>query len=144
MILLEHTGHLAMIKERCQDRLPGYMVPTHFVLLTSMPLSTNNKADAKMLKGLYDSLSTEDLRLLSGLSNDQSDQWSQEEQKIRTVLAKMVQVGEHSISKSSSIFELGLDSISVIGFSRELRNAGLSNVEASLVMKSKWNCDNIK
>jgi len=144
MILLEHTGHLTMIKERCQNRLPGYMVPTHFVLLTSMPLSTNNKVDAKMLKGLYNSLSTEDLQLLSGLSNDRSDRWSQEEQKIRTVLAKMVQVDEHSISKSSSIFELGLDSISVIGFSRELRNAGLSNVEASLVMKSKWNYNNIK
>ncbi|OCL06123.1 acetyl-CoA synthetase-like protein [Glonium stellatum] len=136
MVLLDHTGRLTMIKECCQDRLPGYMVPTHFVLLTSMPLSTNNKADAKRLKELYDSLSTEDLQRLSCIANERSGEWSDEEQKIRTVLAKMVQVDERSITKSSSIFELGLDSISVIGFSRELRNAGLNNAQASLVMKN--------
>ncbi|OCK85807.1 acetyl-CoA synthetase-like protein [Lepidopterella palustris CBS 459.81] len=135
-ILLETTAELISAKEACQNNLPGYMVPTHFVLLSSMPLSPNNKEDVKKLKEMYNTLTMEDLQLLSSLSNDQNDNWSQEEERIKAVLQRIVQVNANMFRKSSSIFELGLDSISVIGFSKELKSAGFSLAQPSLIMKN--------
>ncbi|ORX99680.1 nonribosomal peptide synthetase-like protein 2 [Clohesyomyces aquaticus] len=123
-------------KEACQDKLPGYMVPTHFVALSSMPLSTNNKAETRKLKEMYDGLSAPDLQHLSGTSTNNSRKWSQAEAKIRDVLKDMLQIDGNNVLKTTSIFELGLDSISVIGFVRALKEAGFSKAKASNVMKN--------
>ena len=40
-------------KQACADRLPGYMVPSHFIMLTDIPLTVNNKSDSKALKSVY-------------------------------------------------------------------------------------------
>jgi amino acid adenylation domain-containing protein len=135
-ILLQSTRELAIAKEACQDRLPAYMVPTHFVALTALPLSTNNKADARKLKEMYEDLSVNDLQILSGPTDAEDDKWSRQEKKIRDVLREMLQVGEVDIKKGSSFFELGMDSVSVIGFSRALKQAGFSKAVASLIMKN--------
>jgi amino acid adenylation domain-containing protein len=135
-ILLQSTSELEIAKEACQDRLPAYMVPTHFVALTALPLSTNNKADARKLKEMYEALSVNDLQLLSGPASVADDNWSRQEKKIRDVLKEILQVNEVDINKATSFFELGMDSISVIGFSRALKQAGFSKAAASLVMKN--------
>ncbi|GME25605.1 Nonribosomal peptide synthetase 2 [Neofusicoccum parvum] len=122
--------------EACRSKLPVYMVPTHFIPLTSMPLSPNNKADGKQLKELYASLSPEQLQAISTSAEDGGAVSSTEEKKIAEVLASMASVDDSNISRTSSIFELGLDSISVIGFAGALRKAGFRNAQASVVMKN--------
>ncbi|KAH7041934.1 hypothetical protein B0J12DRAFT_762382 [Macrophomina phaseolina] len=122
--------------EACRSKLPVYMVPTHFIPLTSMPLSPNNKADGKQLKELYASLGPEQLQAISTSSEDGGAISSADEKKIAEVLASMASVDDSNISRTSSIFELGLDSISVIGFSGALRKAGFRNAQASVIMKN--------
>ncbi len=41
------------VQKVCRKRLPGYMVPTYVLQLSSIPLSANNKGDAKELKRLF-------------------------------------------------------------------------------------------
>ncbi|KAF2813969.1 uncharacterized protein BDZ99DRAFT_410194 [Mytilinidion resinicola] len=135
-ISIDSCAELKPAKEACLDKLPGYMVPTHFVPITSMPLSATNKADAKQLRELYNSLATDDLQLLSSLSWDQDEKWSTTERRIRDVVRDFANTDPNAIRKSSSIFELGLDSISVIGFAKKLKEAGFTNAQASLVMKN--------
>ncbi|KAJ5170685.1 uncharacterized protein N7500_003468 [Penicillium coprophilum] len=125
---------LSMIKGACRTHLPGYMVPTHIIPMTRFPLSANNKADMKVLMGIYQELSLEDIQKLSSMSVGQPT-GSVQEQKIISVLARFIGVSEGQISSYSSIYELGLDSISVIAFSRSLREAGFSQAQPSVIMK---------
>ncbi|KAJ5446078.1 AMP-dependent synthetase/ligase [Penicillium cf. griseofulvum] len=125
---------LSKIKGACRTHLPGYMVPTHIIPMTRFPLSANNKADMKVLKSVYQEFSLEDIQKLSSMSAGQPAD-SVQEQKIMCVLAKFIGSSEREISSCSSIYELGLDSISVIAFSRSLREAGFSQAQPSVIMK---------
>lgn len=129
------TQEILRAKEACHDKLPSYMVPTHFVSLTSMPLNMNNKADAKQLKNLFQGLSAGELQMLSVTSGTGDDSWTNTEQAIRRVLSQTLDVSELNMDKDQSFFELGMDSISVIAISRAMRNAGMVKATASMVMK---------
>lgn len=126
--------NLGEAKEACYNKLPPYMVPTHFIPLVSMPLNINNKADGKQLKQIYESLNSSDLQKLSTTS-DGIQSWTEQEERLRTVLAHALRVSEEFISKDSSFFELGMDSISVIGVSRRLKDAGFTQASAATILK---------
>ncbi|KAJ6015024.1 hypothetical protein N7540_009615 [Penicillium herquei] len=130
----DNGGLLSTLKAACHTHLPGYMVPTHIIPMTSFPLNANNKADMKVLKSLYQELSLEDLQRLTSMTTSQTVEGGQEEEII-AVLAKFLGSKESDISLWSSIYELGLDSISVIAFSRSLREAGFHQAQPSLIMK---------
>jgi amino acid adenylation domain-containing protein len=127
-------ARLSEAKEACHDKLPPYMIPTHFIPLASMPLNINNKADGKQLKQIYESLSNSDLQKLpTALAGTQS--WTKPEERLRCVLAQALHIGEEAIDKNSSFYELGMDSISVIGVSRALKDAGFATASAAAVLK---------
>lgn len=127
-------ARLSKAKEACHDKLPPYMVPTHFVPLASMPLNINNKADGKKLKEIYESLGSGDLQKLL-LAPSGAQPWSKQEERLRQVLAQALSVSEESIHKNSSFYELGMDSISVIGVSRALKDAGFAKASAATILK---------
>ena len=74
-IFLRRLHVTDIAKEACQNNLPAYMVPTHFIALTAIPLSANNKADVKKLREMYEVLSVSELQLLSTPSNVIEDRW---------------------------------------------------------------------
>lgn len=135
-IIMEARGEIEVAREACLEKLPGYMVPTHFIPLSAMPLSANNKGENKRLRQMYDDLSVADLQALSGLGSGKEEQWSANELKIREILQDMLQLAANDINRRSSIFELGLDSVSVISFARSLRQAGFPSAAASTIMKN--------
>jgi amino acid adenylation domain-containing protein len=123
---------ISTMRDACKARLPGYMVPTHFVPIKALPLNPNNKADAKQLAAMYNNLGIEDLQKLSH-SSHQGKEWTSSEKRILDILAPALHVEVSDFTRGSTIFELGLDSISIIGFSRTLRDSGLSNAKLSVV-----------
>lgn len=127
------TGRIiSTMKHTCRARLPGYMVPTHFLPIKALPLNANNKADAKQLAALYNRMSVNDLQRLSHASQ-QDEQWSGAEKKVLDILAQSLHVDVAALTRDSTIFQLGLDSISIIGFSRTLQDSGLTNAKLSIV-----------
>lgn len=134
-VLTSDASKIARVKEACLEKLPPYMVPTHFVPLTSMPLNINNKADARRLKQMYESLSASDIQKLSATSHEQQETWSEHDRKMQRVLKETLAVDEDSITKDTSFFELGMDSISVISVSRAMKKAGFVNATPSEVMR---------
>ena len=128
----ELSSIISTMRHACQTRLPGYMVPTHFLPIKVLPLNPNNKADAKQLAAVYNNFSIAQLQLLSR-SGEQQEQWTNSEERIRGILARLLRVHISALTRESTIFQLGLDSISVIGFSRNLQDAGFGNATLSLV-----------
>lgn len=129
---------LSAVKTACHSHLPGYMVPTHVIPITSFPLSANNKADAKTLKAMYQAMSMEELQSLNSLSREVIDVDQEIIKKVIDVLSEYLGGADVDISPESSIYELGLDSISVISLCRALKEAGFSQAQPSVIMKSKY------
>ncbi|PQE28760.1 hypothetical protein CJF32_00003978 [Rutstroemia sp. NJR-2017a WRK4] len=123
---------ISVMRDACKARLPGYMVPTHFVPIEALPLNANNKADSKQLAALYNKLTVEDLQRLRS-SNRNDTEWNDAEKRVINVIASVMSVEVSVLSRSSNLFELGLDSISIISFSRALQNSGYENAKLSIV-----------
>jgi hypothetical protein len=129
---VETSDLISSMRDACNARLPGYMVPTHFVPLKALPLNANNKADSKQLGTMYNILSVDDLQRL-GQSSQSYNQWSAQEHKVIDILASTMDIDASILTRGSNIFELGLDSISIVGFSRALQKAGLENAKLSII-----------
>ncbi|KUJ06998.1 uncharacterized protein LY89DRAFT_767318 [Mollisia scopiformis] len=123
---------ISTMRDACKSRLPGYMVPTHFIPIKKLPLNANNKADSKQLAAMYNELSVEELQRLSQ-SGLEDKKWSENEKPIVGIVARTLGVEAGTLTRSLNVFELGLDSISIIGFSRALQNSGLENAKLSVV-----------
>jgi len=126
---------IGAIRNSCKERLPGYMVPTHFIPLESLPLSANNKADSKQLAAKYNDLTIEELQSL-GAASQSIKTWTSGELTVLSALATALSMDLDTIKSSANIFELGVDSISVIGLSRSLQRAGYENAMLSTIMKN--------
>ncbi|PGH18000.1 hypothetical protein AJ80_04621 [Polytolypa hystricis UAMH7299] len=124
------------VKQACCSSLPGYMVPTHVIPLSAIPLSANNKIDYPRLKSIYAKLSLDDIQKLSRQPREGSLDMTPEVNKVISIIATMTESEVGSISPWNSVFELGLDSISVISFARALREAGFDAAQPSLVVKN--------
>lgn len=125
---------LHKVRQACRAKLPGYMVPTYVVRLPYIPLSANNKAEIKELKRLFSSLKQEDLVSLSPSASIAPGSLTPNGQKVAAVLAEMLSISPELITPSTSIFELGLDSISALRFSRALKRAGFPQASPSLIL----------
>ncbi|ODH26883.1 hypothetical protein ACO22_04378 [Paracoccidioides brasiliensis] len=126
---------LAKIHQACHKTLPGYMIPTHIIPVTVLPLNANNKIDQRELKVLYDNMTLEEMQRLSSRSWNHFQIISKDTNMIMALASKMTGVNLSTISPWSSIFELGLDSISAIAFSRLLRDSGFESAQPSVLMK---------
>jgi amino acid adenylation domain-containing protein len=118
--------------------VPAYMVPNAIVPVTEIPRTQQGKTAKKRLEATYLALSDE---LLDGfsegaVSEDVSGEWSELEREVARIVAEVAQVDVGTIARTTSIFKLGLDSISAIGLSNKFKNAGLSKLDISQIMKN--------
>ena len=120
----------------CQDRLPKFAVPTHLIPMTSFPLSGNNKVDTKQLKVIFDDLAVDELqRLRSAAQDNDGSPLTGGEMDIARILCTYSDQDISTVRKSTTIFEAGLDSVSILGFARALRDAGFTHAQPGLLMK---------
>ncbi|KAI4743524.1 peptide synthetase [Aureobasidium sp. EXF-12298] len=132
----ESTKHLIQAaRTACEERLPGYMVPTHFLPIERIPLSVNNKVEEKLLRQLYADLPTTAIQSYAAQADGQQS-LSEAEHKIARVLAELLKIDENDLKPSSNIFTLGLNSISAIQFTRKLKTSGFSNAQVATVLKN--------
>lgn len=116
----------------CREKLPGYMVPTYVLLLPFIPLSPNNKAELKMLRSLFNTLSSEQLIAPSTASVTDLGETGK---TLRRALSRMASVPEEDISPASSIFDLGVDSISVMRLARMIKQEGVPNATPATILR---------
>jgi amino acid adenylation domain-containing protein len=132
----ESTKHLIQTaRTACEEHLPGYMVPTHFLPIERIPLSVNNKVEEKLLRQLYADLPTTAIQAYAAPADDQQS-LSDGERKIAQVFAELLKIDGKDLTPSSNIFSLGLNSISAIQFSRKLKTSGFSTAQVATILKN--------
>ncbi|KAL1839368.1 hypothetical protein VTJ49DRAFT_1603 [Mycothermus thermophilus] len=124
-----------LAKEACRANLPGYMVPTYVLQLPFIPLSVNNKAEFKKLRAFFSSLDAEELLWLSSATSQTSQELSSTGRKIAKAISAMQGLDMTTITPASSIFEVGIDSISVLRLSRVLRSEGLDQATPMMILR---------
>lgn len=118
-------GHRA--RAACRSKLPPYMVPTYFLVVPFIPLSINNKAEHKILRQAFEKLSSTDLLSLTSSAVPRQDQNSQGVSDF--IKLAFTNFNDSDISRlppSTSLFELGVDSVNVAMFAACVRKAGVS------------------
>lgn len=123
------------IRRNCTEKLPAYMVPTHFLAVSTIPLSINNKVDHKSLKALYEKASTESMEDPFDDDNRSTNGDSGHINQVADVLASFLQIPISRITPTSRLFHLGLDSISAIGLAAALRRNGFPNTGVATILR---------
>jgi amino acid adenylation domain-containing protein len=132
---VNHVTLAARAKEACRYRLSVYMVPSFIVCISRIPLSTNNKVDVSRLRELFLGLSHEQLQALS-ISSLQSDRpLNQLESKVLEAFVQVIHVKGTDIGPTTTIFQLGIDSITVTRLAKQLRTMGFSSATPSLILR---------
>lgn len=134
---MDQEGLAAQAKEACRAKLPGYMVPTYILSLPYIPLSSNNKAEIKDLKRLFSELAPEKLLELSHATTAPVSQGAQKivDQLLESI-AQFSNMSKNDLSSSTSIFDVGVDSITALRLSSLLKSRGLKAVSPALLLKN--------
>lgn len=136
MQVVENQKDTSAQFQACRETLSTYMVPSYIIPLTRIDLTGTNKVDLRKVQALYNSIDPEHLPVYAPAqvkSQRLADQDTID--RVKTVLRDMT--GVHDIGDDVSPFELGLDSVSIVGLVRKLRRAGFNDCTVSLVMTSQ-------
>lgn len=125
IVSAEALGLSREAREACKERVPGYMVPTYVVPLPFIPLSANNKAEFKQLRTFFNGISTEDLGKLSAPTTQSKKASTEIGKTVMKLLSEFIGDDTDVVEEETSIFELGLDSISIPRLSRFLKQKGI-------------------
>ncbi|RCI16981.1 hypothetical protein L249_3076 [Ophiocordyceps polyrhachis-furcata BCC 54312] len=130
----DDDGLAARARSACLERLPAYMVPTYFLRVPHIPLSPNNKVEAKELKSLFQSLTHEALSAAAvALPAPRLD--STIMRSVIRVVSEFSGVEEEKMTASTSLFDVGVDSISVIQLTAMLRKQGFQAASPAVLLK---------
>ena len=116
-------------KVKAQKTLPGYMIPSVFLVINNIPRTSSAKTDIVILKKIY---SLVDLgaweRTLASTDNDTKEvlTWSTRESDLITVVAELSGTSRDSISRASDLRSIGIDSIAATRLAPMLNLKGFS------------------
>lgn len=121
----------------CRDKLPPYMVPTQFIALNRLPLSVNNKIDANALKQWYSTLHANSLLQGKQDNDDVQTSLTANEAKIAVVVKKFLGLkSEMVVQPSTTVYELGVDSISIFSLAQAFKKADFPQATVSIIANS--------
>ena len=120
---------VANVRAICRRRLPTFMVPDYIIPTSVIPLALiSGKADTKLLKTFYCSLSISDLLTINSESSERTESsrnLTESELLVREVISDTFNVEAGSMSHLTNLFDMGIiDSLSAITLSVKLRKAG--------------------
>ncbi|KAI1437090.1 putative non-ribosomal peptide synthetase [Xylaria sp. CBS 124048] len=131
----EHLEFARRAREACRSRLATYMVPTFILCISRIPLTTNNKVDANKLKKLFSELSNEQVQILAVLSVEDHRPLNRLEKEVLEAIYQVVPVRVDDISPTTTVYQLGIDSITATRVAKRLRTIGFESATASLILQ---------
>jgi amino acid adenylation domain-containing protein len=118
--------------------VPAYMVPNSIIAVSEIPMTVQGKTDKRILTSSFLSLDSASLDLFSGGDGVEVDgeEWTETERTVAAIVAKVAHADLDTVGRNTSIFNLGLDSISAIQLSIQLKAAGFQRLDISQIMKN--------
>ncbi|KAL8732958.1 MAG: hypothetical protein Q9166_002356 [cf. Caloplaca sp. 2 TL-2023] len=115
-----------LAKECLSTRLPPYMVPSNWILLTSIPLLPSGKLDRKRITNWIEAMTEHVFRVISGTDTDGTEvHGSKTEQRLQMIWSKVLHLPPQQIGLDKNFLYLGGDSISALQVASQCRSQGL-------------------
>jgi amino acid adenylation domain-containing protein len=114
---------IAGLEEALLRTLPEYMVPTVYLPLRMLPLTTSGKVDRKILRQLGKQLTVARLAALTTVA-EYSPPLTDAEVTLQDLWSAVLNIDKTTISAENSFLRLGGDSITAIRLVRATREAG--------------------
>ena len=108
------------------NRLPPYMVPSIWILLTSFPLLPSGKLDRRRVATWTEDMSEETFQIIAGAENASVEiHGSETEEKLQAIWSKVLHLPPDQIGLDKAFLYLGGDSISALQVASQCRAQGL-------------------
>ncbi|UNI16430.1 NRPS [Purpureocillium takamizusanense] len=125
--------------EALVHELPEYMVPTLFVPVVRLPLSTAGKADTRHLNGLIQELPRDDLlqysiSVITGGTQAKEPPENEMEATLQSLWSSVLSIPKEAIGRNGRFLNVGGDSVSAIRLVTAARGAGL-NLSVSTIFQ---------
>ncbi|KAK7202775.1 hypothetical protein BZA70DRAFT_261153 [Myxozyma melibiosi] len=115
---------LSLARTCCESFLPRYMVPSAFIPITTIPLSPAGKLSRKRLQGIYNDFVSRMVEDQLMPDNDMAE-LTETQQKLQQIFSDVSGLPVETVKLETSIYQLGMDSISATQISAAMRRAGL-------------------
>ncbi|KAJ5414300.1 non-ribosomal peptide synthetase [Penicillium cosmopolitanum] len=117
---------MTIVRQRLQDTLPQYMVPSAFLVLSEMPKTISRKTDRRALRELAASYKREELLTLGACDDEpKRPPTAGKERMMQTVWSHVLAIDPTRIGADDDFFQLGGDSVSALKLVAESRRVGL-------------------
>lgn len=102
------------LRNDLQQTLPSYMVPSLFIPISEVPLSTSGKSDRKKLRDMAGALSMSELIAMSATVDEGRRPSSVAEVAVEKLWSAILDISGRRISAEDNFFNLGGDSVSAM------------------------------
>ncbi|KAJ3255158.1 hypothetical protein HDU77_003781 [Chytriomyces hyalinus] len=141
-------GELAdSIKSELASILPPYMIPATWIPITQIPRNSSGKTDSKALRSLFGTISISDRIAYNSVNRATGNEGDADEGEgtlmtanesfVRSTLSSLLKINENIISKTSSFFNIGGDSVTAILFAAECRKVDLEIQVADIMREPR-------
>ncbi|ETN41090.1 uncharacterized protein HMPREF1541_03025 [Cyphellophora europaea CBS 101466] len=132
------ASQVALVKEQLSGVVPGYMVPSVWLIAQSVPLTASKKVDRVRIARWVDELSNETYNKALDVEEEQQDDSNvtDGEKRLQQVIATVLNVPTNQIHLNKSFLNLGGDSILAMQLVVQARKEGMK-LTVKDVMRSK-------
>jgi amino acid adenylation domain-containing protein len=113
-------------KGRLLARIPRHMVPTLFVPIKSLPVTSAGKLDRKMLRAIASRLTTPELTRFTTTEKTRASPENELERKMQNIWSIALGMDKSLIGRGDNFFELGGDSMSALRVAVKAQVEGIS------------------
>ena len=128
----EHQTTFRALEAALAESLPKHMVPSMYIPLASLPLSSSGKLDRKQLKALAQSLTESQVAIFRLAGNSGRKPSSEVEKTLASLWESLLKLEAGSIGMDSQFFRMGGDSIAAIRLVTTARSKGINLTVASI------------
>ncbi|XWX00486.1 hypothetical protein V2A60_008506 [Cordyceps javanica] len=134
ILVTEDAQNIAQaVKAHARTNLPLHMIPDVFIPLKTLPRNQSAKVNRKQLSAI---LATEwSAEPTSQTDVEMDPEWYNQHQAVFDIIRTVAKITPSSLTKTTTLAEIGVDSIGAIRLSSKLKNAG-HNVSAVQVLES--------
>lgn len=118
------SSNITHARTQLHESMPGYMVPTAFLPLTRIPLTTTGKTDRKRLRELAASLTRQTMESFSPSGNSKRAPSTETERILQRCYAEVLSLRIEQVSAEDHLFHRGGDSLTamkLVAMAREAR-----------------------